>query len=83
VSVDKLIVFEFTYTCWHREFPIRSCTMVIYAKDRKEAELIALGNNYKFFDQDLFVHVTEVTEVYQYRRPEKKDEGNDKTHSEG
>lgn len=58
-KVEEITAYAFTYTPFDKDFPIRSCEIVIYAKTRKEAELIALANNYKFFDQSCTVTVKE------------------------
>lgn len=56
---EEISAFEFTYRPFDRNFPIRSMTVLIYARDRKEAELINLANNYKFFEQDSTCDVKE------------------------
>lgn len=62
--IEEISAFEFTYKPFDGGFPIRSCTIVIYAKTRKEAELIALANNWKFFNQDCTCSVTEKSGGY-------------------
>lgn len=57
--IEPIKLFTFIYVPFDSNFPIRSCTIEIAAKDRKEAELIAIANNYKFFDQDATCAVTE------------------------
>jgi len=57
--MEEITAYIFTYTPWDRNFPIRSCEITIYAKSRKEAELIAIANNYKFFEQDCTCSVVE------------------------
>jgi hypothetical protein len=50
--IEEITAYIFTYIPWNRNFPIKSCDIIIYAKTRKETELIALQNNHKFFEQD-------------------------------
>ncbi len=57
--IEEITAYEFTYRPFDNSFPIRSCTIVIYAKTRKEAELTALANNWKFFSQDCTCVVVE------------------------
>lgn len=66
MPVEEFTAYVFTYKPFDSNFPIRSVEVTIYAKTRKEAELIALDNNYKFFDQDATCSVTEF--VGGYRR---------------
>lgn len=60
MSVEQISAFEFTCTPWDRNCPIKQMVIIIYAKDRKEAELIKLNNDYKFFNQDLTISVREL-----------------------
>jgi hypothetical protein len=62
--IEEVAAFEFTYRPFDSRFPIRSCVMTIYAKDRKEAELIALTNNYKFFNESCTCSVREFSGGY-------------------
>lgn len=57
--IEEISEFTFTYTPFDNTFPIRHCIIKIRAKSRKDAELIALANNYLFFDQDCTVVVHE------------------------
>lgn len=44
----------FTVTCKpFEQGSIRSMTIIIYAQDRKEAELIRLRDAHRFFNQDM------------------------------
>jgi hypothetical protein len=58
-DIEEIKAFSFMYVPFDRTCPIRSCELIIYAKDRKEAELLALDNNWKFFNLDHSVVVTE------------------------
>ncbi len=62
--IEEITCYEFTYTPFDRSFPIRSCKLTIYAKDRKEAELIAMDKGWKFFEQDCTVSVVEAMHGY-------------------
>lgn len=62
--IEEITAYIFTYIPWDRDFPIKSCDIVIYARSRREAELIALENNYKFFDQDCNIVVIEKSGGY-------------------
>jgi hypothetical protein len=62
--IEEITAFEFTYTPWDNKFPIKQAVLTIVAKDRKEAELIALENDHKFFDQDNHVRVKEILQGY-------------------
>ena len=64
MKIEKITAFEFVCRPFDDSFPIRSCVLTIYARDRKEAELIKLSNDHKFFDQDLTVSVREVGDGY-------------------
>jgi hypothetical protein len=57
--IDKILEFRFTYRPFDKTFPIRSIDIYIRAKTRKEAEIINIENNYKFFNQDCSVEVAE------------------------
>ncbi len=47
-------VFLWKVECYPFEHgPINSMTIVVVARDRKEAELIVLDQAHKFFDQDM------------------------------
>lgn len=62
--IEEITAYEFIYTPFDRSFPIRNCRILIYATSRKEAELIALSNHWKFFDQDCTCSVTEISHGY-------------------
>lgn len=62
--IESIKAYKFTYTPFNRDYPIRSCELIIYAKTRKEAELIALDEGWKFFDQDCSVVVETIIEGY-------------------
>jgi hypothetical protein len=63
--IKEVSAYIFRYAPWDASFPIRSCELTIIAGDRKEAELIALSNGHKFFDQDCTCVVTKVRDGYQ------------------
>jgi hypothetical protein len=62
--IEEIKAFEFTYIPFNQNFPISKCVFTIVAKNRKEAELIALSNDYKFCDQDHTVSVKEILQGY-------------------
>lgn len=62
--IEEVTAFEFVYRPFDSSYPIRSMVATIYAKTRKEAELIALDNNWKFFNQDTTVVVRELGSGY-------------------
>lgn len=57
--IEDISAFEFICIPFDRNFPIRSCILTIYAKNREEAELIKLKYDYQFFNQDSIVSVKE------------------------
>ena len=67
MPIEEVTAYEFSYTPWDENYPVRCCRILIYARTRREAELIAL-QNYKFFDQDATCSVKEVG--IGYRRAE-------------
>lgn len=58
--IEEIRGYEFICRPFDVSFPIRSMIVTIYAKSRKEAELIKLNYDYKFFEQDMFVTVNEL-----------------------
>ena len=62
--IEEVTMFEFEYHPFNSSFPIRAVTVLIYAKDRKEAELIAINNKHRFFDEDCTCIVTEKAKGY-------------------
>ena len=63
--MNEIIEYEFKYIPFNKNFPIKSCKIIINAKTRKEAELIALDMNWKFFDEDCFIIVRELLKGYE------------------
>ena len=60
MKVEEVTAFEYTCTPMFREsFPIRSCVMTIYARNRAEADELFYRHNHQFFDQDINVSVRE------------------------
>lgn len=59
MEIEEISAYSFFYKPFDNSFPIKSCEIIIYAKNRKEAELIALRYNWKFFDESATVVVTE------------------------
>jgi hypothetical protein len=57
--IEEIQEYIFTYHPFDKEFPIRSISIQIIARNRKEAELISMRNSYKFFDQSCTVVVKE------------------------
>jgi hypothetical protein len=74
--IEEYNEYKFIYYPWDREFPIKRCELIIFAKDRKEAELLALNNNWKFFDQDQHVKVEEGLVDYRQVVEQQKENGN-------
>ncbi len=64
MPIESIKLFRFIYRPFDAKFPIYCAELIIAANSRKEAELIALDNNYKFFDQDCTVTVSEIMEGY-------------------
>jgi hypothetical protein len=64
MAVEEVSAYEFTYRPFDNTFPIRSCVIYIFAKDRKEAELIALKYSHKFFDESHTCSVREYGSGY-------------------
>ncbi len=62
--MKEIKLFKFTYIPWDKNYPIKSIDLFIVAEDKKEAEMIALSNNYKFFEQDCNVIITEELQGY-------------------
>ena len=62
-KIKSITLFKFSYTPWEKG-PIRSMDVFIAAETRKDAELIALSNNHKFFDQSTTVEVSEILKGY-------------------
>jgi len=58
MEVEEISAFEFVCKPMnHNPSPIRSCTMIIYAKNRDEADDIFHKHAYKFFDLDMNISV--------------------------
>lgn len=67
MEIEEITAYEFTYRPFDTSYPIRSCVITIYAKTRKEAELIAMTYNYKFFEQDCSCSVQEYPGGYRQK----------------
>jgi hypothetical protein len=63
MKIEPIIMFEY-YCTPMNSFPIKSCTVVIYAKDREEADKIFMENDYKFFDQHMNTTIRELAKGY-------------------
>jgi hypothetical protein len=63
MDIELITLFKFTYIPFEKG-SIRFVDVFITAKDRKEAELIALEKNYEFFDQSCTVNVAEVLQGF-------------------
>jgi hypothetical protein len=74
MSLKRVSYFEFRYIPWDTKFPVKFWTLGIVASSRKEAELIAMNNGYKVFDQDATVEVSEKMEGYVQVPDEDKNE---------
>lgn len=69
MTIEELYCWEVICTPWVRG-PIRSVTLYVEAKSRKDAELIVLEKAHKFFDQDM--HYIWGEPIVGYRRLEVK-----------
>jgi len=58
--IEEISAFEFTYTFWDTSYPIRIVTVIIYARNRKEAELINLKYTWEFPTKDADISVKEL-----------------------
>jgi len=67
--IEEIFCWRVDCSPWDIKSPIKCMTIFIEAKNRKEAELIAL-NAYKFFDQDM--HFTWNEPIQGYRQVEDK-----------
>lgn len=65
--MKEIKLFKFSYIPWNKEYPINNIDIYIVAENRKEAELINLQYNYKFFEQDCHVIVTEELQGYKQK----------------
>lgn len=64
-KIEEITHFEFTYTpMFDGTTNIRYVTVNVYAKDRKEAELVAHNEAWKFFNLDLRCSVEEKRHGY-------------------
>lgn len=57
--IEEIQEFSFIYRPFDNSFPINECIVIIRAKNRKEAELIALDYKHKFFNLDCTCEVKE------------------------
>lgn len=64
VDIEKITEYTFVYRPFNKDFPIHSVAVTIRARSRKEAELINLANNYKFFNEDCTIIVMEVADGF-------------------
>jgi hypothetical protein len=58
-KLEQVQEYIFRYIPFNKDFPIAIIDVTIVAKNRKEAELIALDHKHKFFDQDCICTVKE------------------------
>lgn len=63
--IKQIQEYTFTYFPFDSKFPIRSCSIQIIARNRREAELIALENSHKFFNESCTCEVKEGRFGYQ------------------
>lgn len=40
--IEEITAYIFTYVPWDKEFPIRSCEIVIYARNRKGSRIYCI-----------------------------------------
>jgi hypothetical protein len=61
--VERIFMWKVECIPWEKG-PIKSMTIQIVAKDRKEAELLVLDHAYRFFEQDMHYLWNESLEGY-------------------
>lgn len=64
MKLIEVTEFKFVYIPWDKNFPVKRCELSIIAKDRKEAELLAMEHGWKFFEQDCTCEVSEGLKGY-------------------
>jgi len=60
-DIEPVVMFKYVCTPMNRSnYELRSMTIIIYAKDKDNAEKIFMKKAHKFFDQDLHVVKTQL-----------------------
>jgi len=63
MNIESVNAYEYTYVPIDRSFPIRSCVLTIYARNRHEADNIAEAHAFTMFDQNLVRSVRTLSEA--------------------
>ncbi len=63
-QLEEISAWEIHCSPFHNETKIRSVVVIIYAKDKAEAEDIFMKEAHKFFDQDMNVLYRETVKGY-------------------
>jgi len=63
MQIENITAFEYCSKPMG-DFPIRHCTMIIYAHNKDEADAIFHSHAHQYFEQDLTLMVREIAEGY-------------------
>ena len=75
--IEEISAFVFYCTPWDKSYPIRSIEVIIYAKDREEADLLFNRHGYKFFEQNLNMSVRVIRQGYRNNEQGSSDKANE------